>query len=224
MSTFRTRDKARLLEVFMSPLSRLLLPSLRLPLQLILLYSLVVVGGCSSLVVTDPASPFYVPPVGSRVVVKQRLTVPPGKTRVFLQYGKVIPRSARDDYAVNCNFDINTLSDAPRYIEVGSYTVTRSLRHSDDIVQRQAVRLAALDLSAGMMIWRRDGTPVLFEEVVLTLSSTPPSDVRELACRGAMAEPTEIELPTLAEMRQALGEYADIQVPIQTPEEDSLLH
>lgn len=188
----------------MSPSSRLLL---------LLLLLLAAGSGCSSLVVTDPASPFYVPPAGSRVLVKQRLTVPPGMTRVFLQYGQVIPRSARNDYAVNCNFDINTLSDSPRYIEAGSYTVVRSQRHSDDIVSRQPLQLAALGMQAGMMFRDDGGTPVLFEEVVMTLTSTPPSDVRELACRGAMADPSEMQLPTLAEMRQALGDYADIQVP-----------
>jgi len=177
--------------------------------------SLAVGSACSSWVVIDSASPFYVPPVGSRVVVKQRLTVPPGKTRVFLQFGKVIPRSARDDYAVNCNFDINTLNDSPRFIEAGIYTVTRSLRHSDDVVSREPLRLAASGSLAGMMFGDYDngGTPVLFEEVVLTLTSTPPSDVRELACRGAMDEPLEMQLPTLAEMRQALGAYATIEVP-----------
>jgi hypothetical protein len=180
-----------------------------------LLFVLATGSGCSSLVVTDPTSPFYVPPVGSRVIVKQRLTVPRGKTRVFLQYGQVIPRSARDDYAVNCNFNINTLNDQPRYIEVGTYTVTRSLRHSDDIVSRKKLQVAALGMQAGMMFRDSGGTPVLFEEVVMTLTSTPPSDVRELACRGAMDDPTEMQLPTLAEMRQALGDYATIEVPAE---------
>jgi hypothetical protein len=197
-------SKPFLAEVFMSPRSHLLL---------LLLLLLVTGSGCSSLVVTDSASPFYVPPEGSRVVVRQRLTVPPGMTRVFLQYGQIIPRSARNDYAVNCNFDINTLSDSPRFIEVGTYTVVRSLRHSDDIVSRQPLQLAALGMQAGMILRDDGGTPVLFEEVVMTLTSTPPSDVRELACRGAMAEPSEMQLPNLAEMRQALGAYATIEVP-----------
>lgn len=181
----------------------------------LLLASLAAGSACSSLVVTDPASPFYVPPLGSRVVVKQPLTVPPGKTRVFLQYGKVITRSARNDYAVNCNFDINTLTDSPRFIEAGVYTVTRSRRHSDDVVSREPLRLAASGSLVGMRFSDYDdgGTPELFEEVILTLTSTPPSDVRELACRGAMGEPLVIELPTLAEMRQALGAYATIEVP-----------
>lgn len=191
----------------------------RLPLSrlacVLLCLSLVAISACSSWVVIDSASSFYVPPVGSRVVVKQPLTVPPGKTRVFLQYGKVIPRSERNDYAVNCNFDINTLSDSPRTIEVGVYTVTRSLRRSDDVASREPLRLAASGSLAGMMSSDYDagGTPVLFEEVVLTLTSNPPSDVRELACRGAMDEPLEMQLPTLAEMRQALGAYATIEVP-----------
>jgi hypothetical protein len=147
------------------------------------------------------------------VLVKQPLTVAPGKTRVFFQYGQLIPRSQRNDYAVNCNFEINTLSDSPRTIEPGTYTVTRSLRRSNDVVSRGPLRLAARELQAGMLLRDDGGTPVLFEEVVLSLSSIPPSDVRELACRGAMAEPSEMMLPTLAEMRQALGDYADIQVP-----------
>lgn len=190
-----------------------MLPTVRSLLLQLLLVSLAAGSACSSLVVTDSASPFYVPPVGSRVVVKQPLAVPPGKTRVFLQYGKVIPRSERDDYAVNCNFDINTLSDSPRIIEVGSYTVSRSLRRSDDIVSREPLQLAASGVLAGIMFRHDGGTPVLFEEVVLSLISTPPSDVRELACRGAIAEPPEMRLPTLAEMRRALGAYATIEVP-----------
>lgn len=176
--------------------------------------SLAVGSACSSWLVMDSSSPFYVPPVGSRVMVKQPLTVPPGKTRVFLQYGKVIPRSERNDYAVNCNFDINTLSDSPRTIKVGVYTVSRSLRRSDDVVSREPLRLAALGSLAGMMLRGDGGTPVLFEEIVLTLTSTPPTDLRELACRGAMADPSEMQLPTLAEMRQALGDYATIEVPV----------
>jgi hypothetical protein len=202
MYAFPARVKATSPELTMSRL-----------FPLLMLLSLVAGSACSSLVVTDPTSPYYMPPVGSRVVVKQRLTVPPGMTRVFLQYGKVIPKHARNDYAVNCNFEINTLSDSPRYIEVGTYTVSRSQRRTDNIVRLEPIRLAALDRLAGLMTRRDDGAPLMFEEVRLSLTSTPPSDVRELACRGVMADPSEIMLPTLAEMRQALGAYATIEVP-----------
>lgn len=175
--------------------------------------------GCSRLAVTDPAALYYLPPSGSQVVVKQRLEIPPGMTRVYLQHGKVIAKSARNDYAVNCNFEINTLGDAPRFIEPGIFTITRSQRRTDSIVGLEPLHVASLNL-AGSMMERDDGPPLQFEEVRMSLASTPPTDVRELACRGVMTFPAEIVPPTLAEMRRALGDYAEIRVP----EEGGLLH
>lgn len=174
-------------------------------------------AGCSQLRVADPTSPYFLPPPGSQVVVKQRLEVPPGMTRVYLQHGKVIPKSERNDYAVNCNFEINTLSDLPRHIDAGIYTVTKTRRRTDSIVSREPVHVASLAMS---MDDRGGGSALVFEQVRMSLTSTPPSDIRELACRGVMTEPDAVELPTLAEMRQALGDYAEIRVP----EEGGLLH
>lgn len=181
--------------------------------RLFLLTLLLATQGCSRLAVTDPAALYYLPPPGSQVVVTQRLQVPPGMTRVYLQHGKVIAKSARNDYAVNCNFEINTLGDAPRYIEPGSYTVTRSLRRTDSIVGLAPLHVASLTMAGSMMNHRDDGPPLQFEEVRMSLASTPPSDVRELACRGVMDYPAKILPPTLAEMRRALGDYAEIRVP-----------
>jgi len=178
---------------------------------------LITTHGCSRLTVTDPNALYFVPPPGSQVVVKQRLEVPPGMTRVYLQHGKVIPKSARNDYAVNCNFEINTVSDAPRHIEPGEYIVSRSQRRTDSIVGLEPVRVASLVSS---MMERDGGTPLMFEELRFTLTATSPSDLRELACRGVMSFPAEIVPPTLAEMRRALGDYAEIRVP----GEISLLH
>jgi hypothetical protein len=180
-------------------------PSSRLIIMLLLGVSL---PGCSRLVVTDPAALYYVPPVGSRVVVKQRLTVPPERTRVFLQYGKVVTHRDLNYYAVNCNFEVNTLTDQPRYIEPGDYAVTYSERRTDTIVRRGPVQLAALTLSSSINL--RDGAPLEFEAIRLRLTSTVTPDIRELACRGVMTEPSEVLPPTLAEMHQALGDYVKI--------------
>jgi hypothetical protein len=171
---------------------------------------LVTAHGCSRMAVTDPAALYYLPPPGSRVEVKQRLEVPPGMMRVYLQHGRIIAKSARNDYAVNCNFEINSIGDMPRYIEPGEYIITRSQRRTDSIVGLEPVLVASLATS---MAERGDGPPLMFEEIRLSLASTPPSDVRELACRGVMDYPAEILPPTLAEMRRALGDYAEIRVP-----------
>lgn len=181
---------------------------LRSSLLLLSSFLVLIATACSHLVVTDPNALYYVPPPGSRVVVKQRLQVPPDRTRVFLQYGKLISQSALNEYTVNCNFEVNTLTDQVRYIEPGDYSVVKSERRTDSIVSSGAIRLATLALSA--MIDRRDGPPLEFEEIRLSLVSEVTPDIRELACRGVITEPSEVLPPTLAEMQQALGRYAEI--------------
>jgi hypothetical protein len=58
-----------------------------------------------------------------------------------------------------------------------------------------------------------DGPGMYFEEVRMTLRADQQSDIRELACRGVMTDPGWIEPPTLAEIREALGQYATLKVP-----------
>jgi hypothetical protein len=52
-----------------------------------------------------------------------------------------------------------------------------------------------------------------FEEVRMTLRSDKPSDIRNLTCRGVLTDPGWVEPPTLAEIREALGQHATIKVP-----------
>lgn len=170
---------------------------------------------CSNIIVTDPTSPLYVPSVGSKVTVLQRLDVPPGTRRVFLQDGKVIRKKDLDEYRVNCNFDIKTLDKTTRHVEPGSYSVTRVQRSNQSIVQTRPVMLASLSMTVGFGGGGGDGPPMMFEQVRMHLQSEPPSDIRWLDCRGAIADPVNMELPGLAQIRATLGEYAHIDVPEQ---------
>ena len=171
-------------------------------------------SACSAPLVTDPNARNYVPTPGSTVTVKQRIEVPGGQTRIFLQRGKLITKPSRlDHYWPNCNFEINTLEETPRYIEPGVYTVTRTTRQEKEVVLQQTrhIQLAAVSISG--VLARGDGPAMLFEEVKMTLRSAQLSDMRNLACRGVLTDPVLVEAPTLAEIRQALGNYASISVP-----------
>ena len=178
--------------------------------------SLGLLTACSTALVTDPHARNYVPSPGSTVTVKQRLEIAPSQTRVFLQDGKVLPKASRLDlYVVNCSFEINSLAETPRHIEAGVYTVTRSWREEKEVVQNAPpLRLAAaqpvnLQLADG----GTDGPTMTFEEIRMRLQSEQPSDIRELACRGSLNDPSLVKPPTLAEIRRALGDYASISVP-----------
>lgn len=176
---------------------------------------LVLLGGCASTPVTDTKSPYYVPTPGSRVVVHQRLEVPPETRRVFLQFGKIVAKHDLDEYYPNCDFEIASLAKEPRYIEPGTYTVTRVQQRVDSIVSNGPVMVAALDTARlfGGMDSQNDGLSSQFEEVRMFLKSDSPSELRKLSCRGAIAEPVDMVLPTLADMRRALGDFASLAVP-----------
>ena len=179
-----------------------------------LIAGLVFLSACNAALVTDPNARNYVPTPGSKVTVKQRIEVPPGQTRIFLQRGKLITKPSRlDHYWPNCNFEVNTLAETPRYIEPGIYTVTRTTRQEMEVVFRQPERIKLAALGLGGVMARGDGPSMRFEEVKMTLQSTPPSDLHNLACRGVLTDLHLVEPPTLAEIRQALGKYASIAVP-----------
>jgi len=168
---------------------------------------------CSTALVTDPTARDYVPTPGSTVTVPQRIEVPGGQTRIFFQRGEIVKKVSQIDlYKPNCNFELNTLAESPRYIAAGVYNVTRTTRQEHEVVFFKPLQFAAIGIG-GMADVSGDGPGMYFEEVRMTLRSEKPSDIRELACRGVMTDPQWVEPPTLAEIRQALGKHATIKVP-----------
>jgi hypothetical protein len=180
-------------------------------------------GACSQWQVTDPTSPYFMPLPGSKVIVHQRLEVPPGRTRVFFQHGKLIPQKSIYEYDINCELEISQLADTVRYIEPGTYTVTRTRRQDESVIQNEQrdnpVQLAALDTAAAGSVGFRasmddsTGSSMQFEIIRLRLQGEGNTLLRELACRGALADPADMQMPTIAEMRQALGLYVSIETP-----------
>lgn len=188
---------------------------------------LLILSACSQWQVTDPSSPYFMPLPGSKVIVHQRLEVPPGSTRVFFQHGKLIPHRSIFEYDINCELEISKLADTVRYIEPGTYTVTRTRRQYESIIQNQIqekpVLLAALNIqTAGISasIGDSGGPSMQFEIIRLRLQGEENTLLRELSCRGALADPADMQMPTIAEMRQALGKY----VSIETPQEANRQH
>ncbi len=182
-----------------------------------LMIGLGMLTACTTPPITDPNASNYVPTAGSKVTVKQRIEVPGGQTRIFLQRGKLITRLSRvDQYWPNCNFEINTLQETPRYIEPGIYTVTRTTRQEREVAFKKSEYIQLASLGSGSALARGDGTALKFEVVTMRLASEQTPDIRELACRGVFTQPVWVSPPTLAEIRDALGEYASISVPEET--------
>jgi hypothetical protein len=167
-------------------------------------------SACSSNLQTpvDSSSPYYRLPVGSKVVLKQDLAVPPGRTRLFLQQGQTMMLGDFDRYLANCNFEISSLSEASQTIQSQQFTVSKVEDLMVEVVQQDSQQLF---LKVGM---DDSATPMVTRGYHFWLSSAHQSDVIRLSCRGAFDDMWAALPPTLEEIRHAVGDLIELQLAL----------
>ena len=169
-------------------------------------------SGCSQTYMfnDDTAYPYNLPPVGSRVVLKQPLTVPGGETRIFLQGGQMMKKSEFDRYKPSCSFELRKLADNPRTIEPDSFITTRVQRLTQEVVQRSNTPDGLLKVGLD----DSSGSPLVTQGYHLWLGSEKQPDVMRMTCRGAFDDLPRADPPSLDEVKQSLGDYAELILPI----------
>jgi len=169
-------------------------------------------AGCASLYMADPDSPYWLPPVGSVVELKQVLEVPPRSARVFLQQGTLVAKTAVNLYLPSCNFAVTPVfEDRSQTILPDSFQVVRVTGQREEVVQQApAARYAALYLAGGQP---DGGSTMIMHLVHLWLESPKQPDVRRLSCRGALDDPPLAKRPSVTQMRAALGPIAELRLP-----------
>ncbi|MEJ2059266.1 MAG: hypothetical protein P8Y64_02095 [Gammaproteobacteria bacterium] len=175
--------------------------------HLLPILTLTLLAGCQSMQGAD--NRYALPAVGSRIVLHRPLTVPPDATRVFVQDGKVVRYGNLDLYRTSCSFEIRTLSGKPRSIMPDSFTVTRVIQDTGEVVMRKPVMVASRRLSG----LDSEGPSFIFYKVEMRLKSAKQPNVMRVTCNGAQAEPANAEPPTLQEIHAALGGVATLQAP-----------
>ncbi|MEW6648500.1 MAG: hypothetical protein AB1450_14975 [Pseudomonadota bacterium] len=173
----------------------------------LLVLTVVVLGGCATPVLDESAPGYRLPP-GTAVVLQQDLAVPAGHARVFLQQGRVVAKHRLDVYRPHCNFEQRTVSDSTAVIAADRFTVTAVSEGEDFVVQRRFFVYAALSLAGD------DTSPSQINRYFhYTLASSQQPGVMRLTCHGGFDLPGAAQLPSLADMRAALGEVASIERP-----------
>ena len=163
----------------------------------------------SGLVRKDTASTHYLPPVGTLIELHKPIEVAAGRTRVFLQRGAV--SAGIDQYAPSCNFEVRKLSEQPQVISPEDFLVVKVQRVTEEVVRlAQPVQVAALGLAG---LDADSGLPMITRGVHLWIGSDTQPDVMRLTCRGGFDDPWRAELPSIDEMRTALGDYASLTLP-----------
>ena len=142
------------------------------------------------------------------IEITQSLRVAPNSARAFLQQGKVIFPGQLNLYDINCEIEINTVSEQSQVIEAGLYYILSISSEESPIVMFKPVMVASLTLAIG---GGGGGSPVDIKRFYrFKLSAQNPdskTQVRSMQCRGAQDVPYLAKLPTFEEMQQATGEY-----------------
>jgi len=162
---------------------------------------------CQQAPVRDENSPRSRIVPGSTVVLNKPLTVPAGHARVFLQDGEVREKVRLKRYYPHCNFEIRSVSDGTLRIEPGRFLVTGISTDEVELVRRRgALQYASLRLSdGGEMI------PQVARLIHHQLHAEGRPEVMRLTCHGGFSDPWRVEYPSVADIRQDLGEWVTLE-------------
>jgi hypothetical protein len=79
---------------------------------------------CQSTQSSDPSSLEFEIPKGSLLTLNRALEIPAGETHALIQEGRLIKKGDRDDYRINCRFDVKKFG--PRTIAPEKFIIRRT--------------------------------------------------------------------------------------------------
>lgn len=186
---------------------------------LILLAASVLLTGCQT-GAHDPSSKFYLPPVGTRVVVNKDIPIPKRWARVYLQDGTLYTKGKYNEYYPNCAFVVQEVSDGSANIEPDTFEVYDLSWGSQDVLGSLPIMLAGVSIGiggdgAGLVIGGVSDGGAVFQNynVSMKLRSERQPGVTELICNAGKDDPDRVKQPTIEQMRQSLGSYATLELP-----------
>lgn len=144
---------------------------------------------------------------GSVVQLRQPLQIQAERARVFIQHGKAVVGYDINEYAPQCNFEVDSIDHQGLTIEPETFRVARVQYLREEVALAQPLQVASLRLAG---IWDR-GSTMVFAGYHFWFDSPKQVGVMRMTCRGVYAEPYEVEPPTLEQIHQTLGEVAQLR-------------
>ncbi len=144
------------------------------------------------------------------IEVKEALKVSPTNARAYLQNGKQISPSQLNLYQTNCEIEVNKVLDIEQIIYPGRYEITHISTREGPVVflKHSKVQYAMGGGRSSIDIkrtWR------------FKLQSQQYPNVLFMHCRGVQDNEFQAELPTIAEIRQAVGHIIDVHLTLNNP-------
>ena len=153
--------------------------------------AILVLSSCQTTQSTDPSSLSFKIPKGSTLTLNKSLDIPDNKTHAVMQYGKITTDRKKDDYKLNCRFDVKTFG--PRTIKPEVFKIRRTEDGQEKVSDAGIVRF--------------------YSDVYL--DSDKGTDVIKLTCQewGGKIDRNF----TVTEMETALGDYFTFTFPQSKP-------
>ncbi len=143
---------------------------------------------------------------GDEVVILKTLTIPAGMARIYLQGGKTGSYGGSNQYEPFCYFLVKDPLPAEQQINPGTFVVHSVWLDETTVSVEYPVRLAAT-----FSIGTGGGRSPIAYQFHIALKSADQQDVT-LVCSGAFDMPISAAPIRLPEVRQALGDYAEVRV------------
>ncbi len=161
----------------------------------------------------DENSPFYVVPVGARLILNRAITVPANDAGVYIQNGEV----ARSFWGVKshypyCALDMRKRLEMPQTVRPDEFTITRVSQETVYSVRADFTRLARLPFVHVADVDQGDGASYQIYATIMTLRSERQPDVLRLTCAQWQYPPLQQHV-TINEMRKALGSLLTLRLP-----------
>lgn len=156
---------------------------------------------------------FYSSPLqpGDQVEVLREINVPGGKARVYLQHGRITTYGGTDQYAPFCYFLLRDPLPGGQVIKPGVFDV-ESVWLNETSVRKAFPWQVAWSIGIGGGL----GQSPIAHQFHIRLKSTEQSNAT-LVCSGAFDMPIQAAPIRLPEVREALGDYATVRVPMTAP-------
>lgn len=168
-----------------------------------------VLSACQQQPIRDEDSPWARIQPGSKIILHQTLTVPPGHARVFMQGGEVVAKVRLNQYLPHCNFETHSVSDGTLRIEADTFLVTNTYEGEEEVVFRnRPLRYVA---------WSWNGKdyndPGMINLLVHhDLNSPNQPQVMRLTCHAGLTEIWEAHYPSISDIRHAMGSIATLEL------------
>ena len=160
--------------------------------------------GCQQ---TGSRKGFYSSPLqpGDEVEILRTITVPSGLARVYLQHGQTMSYGSTDQYTPFCYFLLRDPLPSEQQITPGILVVDSVWLDETSVSLEQPVKLAGVGLGLG-----GDQLPIAYQ-FHIRLKSENQAPVT-LVCSGAFDMALTAQPIRLPEVREALGDYAEVRV------------